>query len=187
MRWDALFEDLEAQLHAADRLELEAEVNERARMELAAVDLANRLRGQMGTQLRVSVGEDLEFDGALAHVGSTWLVLNEGVRSVLVPVAAVQLIEGMGRHAAADGSAARRLGSGPALRGLGRDRAPWACISPAVPARWRPREVKIDRVGADSFDVAAVPSGEDRRAANVRSVYTVPFTAIAALVSRRLD
>src|SRR6185312_15019652 len=110
MRWDALFEDLEAQLHAADRLELEAEVNERARMELAAVDLANRLRGQMGKQLRVSVGENLKFDGALAHVGSTWLVLNEGVRSVLVPVAAVQLIEGMGRHAAADASAARRLG-----------------------------------------------------------------------------
>ncbi|TJY71268.1 hypothetical protein E4J89_03095 [Arthrobacter sp. CAU 1506] len=185
MRWDALFEDLEAQLHAADRLELEAEVNERARIELAAVDLANRLRGQLGTQLRVSVGNQLGFDGALSHVGSTWLVLNEGSRNVLVPLAAVQLIEGMGRHAAAEVSAARRLGLGSALRGLGRDRAAigvyLAGSSGTVAA-----EGVIDRVGADSFDLAAVPSGEDRRAANVRSVLTVPFTAIAALVSRRL-
>jgi hypothetical protein len=186
MRWDALFDDLEAQLHAADRLELEAEVNERARIELAAVDLANRLRGQLGTQLRVSVATDLRFCGALAHVGSTWLVLNERMRSVLVPLASVQLIEGMGRHSVADVSAARRLGLGSALRALGRDRAPIGLYlsggSDTVAA-----EGVIDRVGADSFDVAAVPSGEDRRAANVRSVITVPFTAIAALVSRRPD
>ncbi|MGM0929443.1 MAG: hypothetical protein ACQEXN_07025 [Actinomycetota bacterium] len=186
MRWDALFEDLEAQLHATDRLELEAEVNERARIEIAAVDLADRLRGQMGTQLRVRVGAHLRFDGTLAHVGSTWLVLNEGMRSVLVPLAAVQLIEGMGRHAAADESAARRLGLGSALRGLGRDRASVG-VYLAGNSGTAAAEGVIDRVGADSFDVAAVPSGEDRRAGNVRSVYTVPFTAIAALVSRRLD
>ena len=186
MRWDALFVDLETQLHAADRLELEAEVNERARIELAAVGLADRLRCQLGTQLRVRVGPELLFEGALVHVGSAWLVLYERMRSILVPLAAVQLIEGLGRHVVAEQSAARRLGLGSALRALGRDRVQVA-VYLAGSSGAAAVDGTIDRVGADAFDLAALPPGEDRRVTSVRSVYTVPFTALAAMVARRPD
>jgi len=48
MRWDALFADMEAQLAASERLDLDAEIAERARVDAAAVELADRLRGSWG-------------------------------------------------------------------------------------------------------------------------------------------
>jgi hypothetical protein len=43
----------------------------------------------------------------------------------------------------------------------------------------------IDRVGKDFLELAAVPSGEARRAGNVRGIYAVPFTSVAAVASVR--
>ena len=45
MRWNALFDDLEAQLAEAEVLGRESEVSERARAELASIGMADRLRG----------------------------------------------------------------------------------------------------------------------------------------------
>ena len=47
MRWDALFDDLETQMAASERLDLDAEIAERTRSESAAVELADRLRGSL--------------------------------------------------------------------------------------------------------------------------------------------
>jgi hypothetical protein len=48
MRWDALFADLEAQAEALERAERAAEVDERARIEVGALGLLERLRPAIG-------------------------------------------------------------------------------------------------------------------------------------------
>jgi hypothetical protein len=187
MRWDALFADLEAQLYAAGRLALESEANERARMDQAALTLADRLRGQLGAPLRVRLSGGLAFAGGLAHVGSAWIVLDEPGRSVLIALSAVQLVEGLGRPAAPeDPGRQRRLGLGSALRALARDRQDVALYLASGPeGSFHTITGTIDRVGKDFLEMAAVPWGEARRAGNVRGVYAVPFTAVAALASAR--
>ena len=43
----------------------------------------------------------------------------------------------------------------------------------------------IDRVGRDYLDLAVTGEGEDRRAANVRQLATIPFAALAGIRSAR--
>lgn len=187
MRWDGLFSDLEAQLYAAGQLALESEANERARMDQAALSLADRLRGQHGASLRVRLGGSLVFDGRLSHVGSSWIVLDEPARSVLVVLSAVRLIEGLSRAAAPDDAGRpRRLGLGSALRALARDREEvMAYLACGPDGGIQTISGTIDRVGKDYLELAAVPWGEARRAVNVRGVHAVPFGAVAALASAR--
>ncbi|NKX49885.1 hypothetical protein HER39_04710, partial [Arthrobacter deserti] len=156
MRWDALFADLEAQLYAAGQLALESEANERARMDQAALTLADRLRGQPGAALRVRLAGNLVFEGRLAHVGSAWIVLDEPARSVLVALAAVRLVEGLGRTAAAEASGPPRLGLGSALRALARDREEvMLYLSTGSDGGFHTVAGTIDRVGRDFLEVAA--------------------------------
>jgi hypothetical protein len=178
---------MESQLHAAGQLGLEADASEMARAAQAELLLADRLRGQSGAEVRVVVGSGHSFTGSVGHVGSSWLVLRERARSVLVPLAGVQIVEGLGRRSAQEASAgARRLGLGSALRALARDRAEVVLYFAAGPAS-SVTSGFIDRVGSDFLELASVPSGEARRPSSVRAVYAVPFTAVAALASARND
>ena len=43
----------------------------------------------------------------------------------------------------------------------------------------------IDRVGRDYLDLAVTGDGEERRAANVRQLATIPFAALAGIRSAR--
>ncbi|MFD1212683.1 hypothetical protein ACFQ36_11605 [Arthrobacter sp. GCM10027362] len=187
MRWDALFADLEAQLYSAGQLALETETNERARMDQAALALTDRLRGQLGAALRVRLAGGVDFDGQLSHVGSTWIVLDEPTRSVLVTLDAVQLVEGLGRSTVPqDPGRPQRLGLASALRALARDREEVLLyLSPGRDGGFRTIAGTVDRVGKDFLEIAAVPLGEARRAGNVRGVYAVPFNAVAAVASAR--
>ncbi|WP_237740683.1 hypothetical protein [Crystallibacter crystallopoietes] len=178
---------MEAQLHAAGQLGLEADVNEIARAAQAEIPLGDRLRGQLGRDVRVVVPGGSAFAGTLGHVGSSWLVLQDPVRSVLVPLHGIQMIEGLGRHSICEVSAgARRLGLGSAFRALARDRAEVVLYFAAGSVPTMVTGI-IDRVGRDFLELAAVPSGEARRASNVQAVYAVPFAAVAAVASVRSD
>ena len=69
MRWDALFDDLETQLAASERLDLDAEIADRTRTEAAAVELADRLRGSLGLLIVVQLASGSMFEGTLSHAG----------------------------------------------------------------------------------------------------------------------
>ncbi|MEO5609711.1 MAG: hypothetical protein ABIQ61_08335, partial [Ornithinibacter sp.] len=92
MRWDGLFADLEGQLAADERRELDSEVAERTRRERAGVDLAGRLAAA-GEELTLTLDGGTSFAGTVADLGSDWMLLRagEGVagREVLVPLAGV--------------------------------------------------------------------------------------------------
>lgn len=186
MRWDALFADLETQMAASERLDLDAEVTERTRAEAAAVELADRLRGSLGLLIVVQLASGSTVEGTLSHAGSQALVLDEPLHQVLVPYAAAVRYRGLSRLAVPEPSRVRqRLGLASALRGLARDRAALAVLLTGGSAGETVLHGVIDRVGRDHLDLAVTGDGEDRRTANVRQVATIPFGALAGIRSAR--
>ncbi len=186
MRWDALFEDMEAQLASERLLGLESEISERARVEIAGIEVFDRLRGAIGRKIEVTLRSGTQVSGTLSHVGRETLVLDEGRHQWLVPITAALTYQGLGRHVLPGQSkVSQRLGLASALRMLARDRAELAVHLLESVREERTMRGVIDRVGKDHFDLAMMLPGEVRRAGNVVSVATVPFQSLAALRSLR--
>lgn len=186
MRWDALFDDLETQMAAAERLDLDAEITERTRIEEAAVELADRLRGSLGRLIVVHLASGSTMEGTLCHAGSQALVLDEPRHQLLVPYSSVVRYVGLSRLAIAEPSQVRqRLGLASALRGLARDRAGLAVMLWGGSTGETTLFGVIDRVGSDHLDLAVTGDGEERRTANVRQLATIPFAALAGIRSAR--
>lgn len=184
MRWEALFDDLEAQLQVQAAAEQRAEVAERSRAEVAQVQLADRIRAHTGVELTLRLRDGQRLRGRCRDVAVEWLVLDDGAAAagtaqVLVPLAAVTAVGGLSRAVApAPGAVLRRLGLPHALRALARDRAPVRLHLDGGTVTGT-----IDRVGADHVDVAEHPVGEPRRAQAVRGVVTVRLAALTAVRS----
>jgi hypothetical protein len=186
VRWEGLFADLEGQLVAEERRELDSEVAERTRRERALVDLPARLAASSGRSLVVDLAGGRRLEGTLQDHGDGWFLLgasddtSRSSREVLVPLAHVVAICGLAAGAE-PGRSARRFGLGYALRALARDRSTVALLLVGG------GEVvgTVDVVGADHVTVAEHPEGETRRAANVRRLVTVPTSALLAVGSRR--
>jgi hypothetical protein len=184
VRWQALFDDFEAQLSAADAADHAAEVADRTRRERALVRLADRLRPEQGRDLLLRVAGAGDVRGRLLEVGVDWLLLEEqpGRREVLVPEPALLSVSGVGPGSAVPGSegeVARRLDLRWALRGLVRSRS-------GVVVVLRDGTIvsgTLDAVGADHVDVAEHPPGEPRRASAVTGVRVVPVAALALVRS----
>ncbi|MCU1568034.1 MAG: hypothetical protein JWQ56_2971, partial [Pseudarthrobacter sp.] len=177
--------DLESQFTEADRLALDAEINERTRAEMVGLELADRLRAVLGCRLTVYLASGESFSGTLRYAGADALVLNEEQHQVLVPYAAAARYVGLGRLSATETSSVRsRLGLSHALRSMARDRAELSVLVGSVSGSVRLAGV-IDRVGKDYFDLAVLHPGEVRRSHEVSQVATIPFTALAAIRSLR--
>lgn len=181
MRWRALFEDLEAQLAAARAGELDQEVRDRTRRELALVRAADRLAPAVGHQIQVQVLGHGALQGRLLDVGPDWVLLDEAGRSeLLLPWEAVLGVTGLGastRAPGSEGTVEAALGLQWALRGLARSRA-------AVQVGLRDGSMAagtLDRVGTDHLELAEHPQGEARRAGQVQAVRLLPLHALALL------
>lgn len=178
MRWRGLFDDLEAQFEAAQAAELAGEVAERTRRETALLRLVDRLRAAEGASVVVALPVAGVLRGRLLDAGRDWLLVEEsGTREVLVPLAAVLGVTGLGPRAAApdDGPVAKRLDLRWALRGLARSRAAVAVglVDGTLVTG------TLDRIGADHLDLAEHGLGEARRSGAVRQVRVVPLAAVA--------
>ena len=176
MRWERLFEDLEAQLAAAQAQEARVGLVELVRAERATTHLADRLRASVGLSLRIQVGflpgePDAVVAGDLVDMGADWLLLTERAAGrALVPLVAVQAVGGLAPYAAPEeGSVRARLALPHALRALSQDR-----VEVAVSTESRTLVGRLDRVGADHVDVtpAAGPP------------WTVPIAALRVVRSR---
>ncbi len=178
MRWERLFADLEAQLEGELRRDLDAEVADRTRRELAQVDLGARLSAQVGSSLTLTIRTGAVLSGDLRDIGADWLLLESGRGEALVPLGAVIGFSELGTRARGDRTA-RRFGFGYAARLLARDRAA-VQVTDLSGAR---RTGTIDRVGADFFDLAEHASGEVRRTVNVLGRRTLPFSAVVMIQS----
>ncbi|HZC72748.1 MAG TPA: hypothetical protein VE442_18765 [Jatrophihabitans sp.] len=181
VRWDALFDDLEAQAAALEQAERAAEVDDRARGEIGGLGLHDRARAAVGDPLRVRVSGGLAVAGVLSRLGPEWWLLDEGAgRESVVATAHLLTVRGLGRYSAVPGTAGvveSRIGLRLVLRGIARDRSAvhlHLADGTAVAAT-------IDRVGADFVEVATHAPAEPRRLREVRDVELLPCAAIAAV------
>lgn len=156
MRWDALFDDLEAQWSAQQAQLLEAEVAETVEWQRAQISLVDRLRAGLDTPLQLGLKGGEQLDLLLRSVGADWVSGRAGAQSLLVPVRAIITIEALPLRAAAETTHTRRLlGIGSPLRALARMREPVV----AAGADGELGRGVIAHVGADHFDVAVRPTG----------------------------
>src|SRR5215210_8032645 len=99
MRWQQLFADLRAQLDEAEAAADRAESASRARAEVGAIGLAERLGGAVGRPIGVRCRGAGRVTGVLADLGVDWLLVEEDAgREVLVSAAAVLAVTGLGRQ-----------------------------------------------------------------------------------------
>ncbi len=186
VRWEGLFADLEGQLAAEERRELDSEVADRTRRERALVDLTARLGASTGSPLVLDLAGGRRIEGVLADHGDSWLLLDgapvvaAATKEVLVPLAHVVAVTGLAAGAEPV-RAARRFGLGYALRALARDRSTVALLL----VGGGELVGTVDVVGADHLVLAEHPGSEPRRPGNVRRVVTVPTSGLLAVESRR--
>ncbi|RZU32992.1 hypothetical protein [Blastococcus saxobsidens] len=181
MRWQQLFADLQAQFETAEDAEARAEWASRARAEMGAVRLADRLAGSVGSEVVLTCRGAGRVTGVLADVGVDWLLVDDGRgRDQLVSTGAVRAVSGLGRWAAPaedDAPVRVRLDLRRALRGLARDRS----AVQVVLDEGTVLTGTIDRVGADYVDLAEHAADEPRRAGAVRQVHAVVIDAVAVV------
>jgi len=197
VRWERLFDALEAQLAADEVRELAAEVADRTRRERALVGLHERFAAAVDrtvVELRVS-GAGL-VRGLVTGSGPDWVLLDHRAehplavvsppgadrridRPVLVALAAVRSVTGLG-GAQQTGAVAKAFGLGSALRAVSRDRA----VVDVVGVDGALTTGTIDGVGHDYVEVAEHAADLPRRAENVLAVRVIPFVGIAAVRRR---
>ena len=89
MRWEELFDDLEAQLGAEERRERDSEVADRTRRERASITLVARLASSVGGHLGLRLLTGARVRGELLDLGQDWLLLRlESGGEAVVPVPA---------------------------------------------------------------------------------------------------
>jgi hypothetical protein len=180
MRWERLFDDLEAQVAEAEHASLGAEVADRTRRELARVRLADRFRPAIGRRVTIVVAGRGQMTGTVQAAGPDWLLVSERAGSeTVVSLAAVISVAGLGAHAAvagAEGEVGARLGLAYVLRGIARDR------SEVVTSLTDGSTLtgRVDRVGADFVDIT-IRVGTPGDGAEPLETRTLPFSAIASL------
>lgn len=173
MRWELLFDDLEAQLEAGDRADLEAELRDRSRAEQGRIRTLDRLRASAGLELDVLLRSGGRERGVLRRCGQDWLLLEpEPGREVLLPLAAVVVLGGLAAGAAEPGSeglVTPRLDLRHVLRAVARDRSR---VTLGLDGGFVESGV-LRRVGADHVEVT-----EDGRSVEGR---LIPLAAISTL------
>jgi hypothetical protein len=173
MRWrDRLgdvLDDLEQQAEGLALAARDAEVAEQSRAEYARVDLAARLHGSLGRQLRLGVVGVAALEGILSGVGAGWLLVDVGPAEWLVPASAVLWLRGLAdRGVPAEARPlTTRLGLASALRRLAEAQG----------------EVLLHRADGTLARGTLARVGADFVELRVRDTEVVPFAALAAVRS----
>lgn len=177
MRWHRLFADLEAQADAEERLDGAARTADLQRAEMAGITHADRLRNARACEVALALQDGTRIAGVLTEVADEWLLLDVAGREVVVPSAAVDVVDGLPVRASQGGGVAARLGLGHVLRGLARDRA-------VVVVRTRGGSLtgRIARVGRDHLDLeaAGLGDGDGRGLARSSSVRFAALLSVSA-------
>jgi hypothetical protein len=181
MRWQQLFADLQAQFDEEEAAAERSESASRARAEIGAVRLAQRLQGAVGSRLTLTCRGVGQVPGVLVEIGADWLLLDDdGGRQCLVASAAVRAVAGLGRATAPpepEGVVRVRMDLRRALRGLARDRAPVQLVLDDGGVLTG----TVDRVGADYVELAEHAADLPRRAEAVQGVRAVVIAAVAVV------
>lgn len=179
-RFGRLFADVEAQLAADDRAQLEGELADRTRSARGEVMFRDRLRASQGRAVVLRLVGAGVVEGVVRHVGDDWLLLHAGTEAPsLVLLDAVLTGQGVAPQSvpAAATAVAARLTLRSVLRGVARDRSPvWMRLVDGHRLHGT-----IDVVAHDHVELACHASDEPRRPGTVREHQAVLFSAVAVL------
>jgi hypothetical protein len=182
MRWERLFDDLEAGLDEHERALVDTDVADLVRAERGRVALSDRLRAHLGaplvwTVLSTGDGGDV-LHGEPVDVGTDWVLIRSGRNEILLRLAGVESVTGLSRTVAPDpGEVTRRLRISTILRGLARDRA----VVLVRLGSGRRITGTIDRVGQDHVDLAVHPLDQPRRSEGVLEVRSILLSAVVSV------
>lgn len=180
MRWDALFGDLDAQWHAATQQDLEREINELARVEASQVTLADALRGALGREVAAVLRNGVVHHGVIQRVEAQWMLLGSGALSVVLPLAKLLRVQGIGAARVVQQGRVRYT-LAAALRILARNRAVVLLELDSV----QPGRVRgvVDQVGADFVVVMQLADGVSRVRDNRQGSVVVALDAVMSVTS----
>ncbi|MCH8570108.1 hypothetical protein LSI54_01825 [Nesterenkonia sp. AY15] len=189
MRWDALFEDLETQLGAAQTAELTAASAEASRLEASRLEFAERLRAHRERELGLQIAGGQRLVVRVGAVGADWLAGAVLPHSVLVPLTSILAVDGMARAAARSEPSAsrRRLSITAPLRRLARDRE----LVSVFGTQGLLASGLIAAAGRDFVEIAPtrrddlLPRGS--QGGGARSALVIPLHAVAWLRSESAD
>lgn len=180
-RFGRLFADVEAQLAADDRAQLEGELADRTRSARGDVLFRDRLRASQGRAVALRLAGAGQIEGVVRHVGDDWLVLvhQHTAAASLVLLEAVLIGHGVAPQSLPAGrrAAAARLPLRSVLRSLARDRSP--VLLRLVDGHRL--HGTIDAVAHDHLELACHPRDEPRRPGAVREHQTVLLGALAVV------
>lgn len=180
MRWELLFGDLETQLHATTQQDLEQHINELARVESAQITFSEVLRGALGRQLSVVMCNGTAFHGEVLRVEQQWMLLDEGSRSVVLPLAKILRVQGAGvQRVSAPSKVPYTFPA--ALRVLARNRS--AVVLELDGSRPATVRGVLDQVGADYVQMMQMADGVGRDRGNVQGSVVVPLIALLSVAS----
>lgn len=118
MRWEQLFEELEAEFLAASRREAEADIADMVHAEAATIPFASRIRHRVGHPLSVRLRSGRTRHGVVREANHVWVMLHDGSRGVLIPHTAVSFAWPLAGAAPAQEGIATRITLGYVLRRL---------------------------------------------------------------------
>lgn len=177
MRWEQLFDDIEAQWQEAERAQMQARVVDQTRAERAQVGWFDRIVASVGSPISCATAAG-SVDGVVVDIGKDWLVIDEpGRGAAIVAMGAILSVGGLPRRSDQSNTAARRFGLGVALRGISRDRSAVA-VHDLGGTVW---VGTIDFVGSDHIEVVLHPADAFRRSDAVTGRRVVPWSAIAVI------
>lgn len=182
MRWELLFGDLEVQLHEASAQEMERHINELARVETAQLTLAQALRGALGAQISIACAAGTAFHGTVLRVEPQWLLMDEGQRQVIVPLAKIVTVQGL-RAGRANAPSKIPYTLTAALRLLARNRS--AVVLELDTAHQGAVRGVIDQVGADYVQMMQLADGVRRDPENQQGSVVVALAQLLAISSAR--
>lgn len=177
MRWESLFDDLAGRFDALNQQERDNDIREIVRYESSQIALHERLLGALGTRVRLWLDAQASITGVIRHVGSEWVSTESQVASHLIPLGAINLVEGLPARARTETSAVQlRLGLPSAMR--------------EVAALYQPVHVRlvsgkeftgmIARVGRDYVELVSSMSGESEPG---KPGLAIPFASLACVTS----
>lgn len=175
MRWEALFNDLEAQFAGAASDLDDDLVLDLAEAERATAALADRLRARRGHPVTIRLADGSDVRGVVVDAAPQWLLVGDGTRRVLVPLEAVAAAWPLGEVAPEAGGVERRLRIGHALRALAREEVPVVVRTVAGEHRGWIVGVRLDHV-----DVRVALS-DPHEAAGAGAVVTVALRHLLAV------
>lgn len=186
MRWDSLFDDLEAQLAEQERAQLRAEISENIRIERSTAELSTTLSRSRGQELSIRLSGGTEVRAALGPIAPDYLCLeNERTQWVIVRSVIESISLPVGNGATTDprrGSKAIRFAS--VIRSLLRNRS--RCLIHGRAGNVL-AEGTLAQVAKDYLVINIHPRDEFARAGHISGNLLIPLDSIGWVVATTLS